>query len=173
MYNDDSDFWKGILGIIAAIGLFVGLVVAVVNAPPSHHHHYKHQVFKLKGGRYAYKDHKGQWWQYKLKALGKALTEADIPDIALPDSDFAQPWTTSTGSLRLPMGGVWEKSQQPQQEEIESEMEASIEETAEGPETDGADTGADADSAGDGSDAGSGDGGGDGGDGGGDGGGGE
>jgi uncharacterized membrane protein YgcG len=169
MYNDNKDLRLLTVGtVIGVILLFVGLIGVAVTSSPNHHRHYKHQVLKLKGGRYAYKNHKGEWWMYTLKAVKKAASEIDIPDIALPDSDFAQPWATNSGSIRLPVGGTWTKCNEPPQEEIETELEASIEETAEGPEADSADSGADADSAGDGSDAGA-DGadGGDGGDGGG------
>ena len=127
---------------------------------------YKHKVEKLKGGRYAYKDHKGQWWIYQLKAIGKAMADVDIN---LPDEDFAQPFSAG-GSICLPLGGTWVKGMEPTSDEIEGEFEAGIEESTEGPEADTADSAADSDSAGDGSDAG--DAGGDGGEVGGDGGGG-
>jgi uncharacterized membrane protein YgcG len=158
--NIDGEAIGGVIIIATLIILVVGLCVVAANSP-HHARHYKHTVEKLKGGRYAYKDHKGQWWIYQLKAVGKALADVDVPDI-----DFPQPWTTSTGSVRLPMGGTWVKGVQPEPEEIEGELEAAIEETAEGPEADTADSMGDADSAGDGSDAGDA-GGGDGGDGGG------
>lgn len=156
-------------GSSGAVGTFLVLVAVVVGivglaSIPHRPRHVKQKIEKLKGGRYAYKDKQGHWWIYALKRTGKALADADI---AIPDGEFPQTWVSSSGSTRLPGGGVWAKGEQPEPEEVEAELDASLEMDAEGgPEAD-TDGGADADSGdsggADGGDGGGGDGGGDGG----------
>lgn len=147
---------KLMIGILLA---FVVFLVVVCSTTPTHHRHYKHTVIKLKHGKYAFKDSKNRWWLYTLTNVVEAMAEAD--------TNFPQPWVSSSGSVRLPAGGNWTPlSGPPSEEEIEGELEVSIEETIEGPEIDSPDTATDSDSNGDVGDSG-GDGDGGGGDGGG------
>lgn len=147
IFDSQLDEFEGgcLISIVIAL-LAVLIFLAVHNPSPHHGKHYKQHVYKLKNGRYEFQDKKGQWWIY-LQVAGEVVE-------ALPDSAYPQPWQTDSGSVRLPLGGVWSKGVGVPPEEVEGEMEASVEETTAGPEADAPDSGSDSDSSSDGGDAG-------------------